>query len=279
MKNLFLCIAAILMILGQSCSSSKRKAIEKEDVKASIKYTQPVIAADVAFKSVAPSESTTDRKLTKEATISFETDDYKNTCSAIKNLITKYKGQINTESDNVKVNKDLEANFNVRIPAKSFDLFLGELESVDGKIVNKEINIEDITADYIDIETRLKAKKELETRYTQLLAKATKVTEMLEIEQQLGDQREEIESMEGRFKFMQHEVANNLLRITVTETKTATSGFFGKAFHSLGMGWTAFVQFLQFLLILWPFAIVGCGIWYLIRRNNRIKKEKLKSIS
>lgn len=273
MKNLFLCIATIILISGQACSSKSDK-LEKYNVAGSTnpnaKSTPPVIAADQA---VAP-----DRKITKEATISFETGDYKKTSSAIKDLITKYLGQINTESVNIKENKDLEANFAIRIPAKSFDLFLSDLESVEGKIVNKDIKIQDITAEYIDVEARLKSKKELEARYIQLLAKATKISEMLEIEKQLNDQRTEIESIEGRFKFMQHEVANNLLLINILETKKATSGFFGKAFNAISTGWSFIVQLLIVLLTIWPIILIGCLIWFFISRyhhHNEVKRKIL----
>ena len=259
MKNLFLFITFILLIFGQACKPSRTPHNAEVSVLSNIDSKAPLAK---------------DRKLTKEATISFETKDYKSACKTIRNLIIKYNGQINTETENVKEDKYLEANFDARIPSKSFELFLSELGSVDGKIVNKKINIEDITADYLDVEARLKSKKELEARYIQLLAKATKVTDMLEIEKQLNDQRTEIESVEGRFKFMQHEVANNLLHITVTETKTVTSGFFGKVLKALSNGWSFFVGFLIVLLTLWPFILFGCTIWFFLRRYLKKQKEK-----
>jgi hypothetical protein len=254
MKNILFSFAIILLIFGQaSCKPQTKKIEESEGIK--ILREPPKL-----------------RKVTKEATISFETKDYKNACSSIKNLITKYHGQINNESDNIKENKDLEAEFEARIPANSFDLFLKELESVNGKIISKDINIEDITANYIDTEARLKSKKELEARYIQLLAKATKVTEMLEIEKQINDQQTEIESDERQFKFMQLEVANNLVHITITEPKIATSGFFGKILNALSNGWSFFIGFMIVLLTLWPFILFGCTIWYFLRRY--LKKEK-----
>jgi len=274
MKNLFLCFTIILLISGQACKSGGLKKDGAESLKKDMKFTSPVTVSDEKAKEA----STPERKLTKEASISFETRAYRTTCLAIQKLIAKYSGQIIKESDNIRENKELEGNFEVRIPAKSFDLFLRELESVDGKIVNKEINIEDITADYIDVEARLKSKKELEARYIQLLAKATKVSEMLEIEEQLNDQRTEIESIESRFKFMQHEVANNLLHITVSETKATTSGFFWKILHAISDGWSIFVQFLIVLFTLWPFLIVGGGIWFFIHRYSQREKKRLNSL-
>lgn len=274
MKNLFLCLTIILLISGQACKSGGPKKDSVESSKSGLKFTSPEIASVEKAKEA----NTTERKLTKEASISFETRAYRTTCLAIQKLIAKYSGQIIRESDNIRDNKELEGNFDIRIPAKSFDSFLHELESVDGKIVNKEINIDDITADYIDVETRLKSKKELEARYIQLLAKATKVSDMLEIEEKLNDQRTEIESIEGRFKFMQHEVANNLLHIKVLETKATTSGFIGKILYALSNGWSVFVQFLIVLLTLWPFWIVGGGIWFLIHRYRQREKKKINSL-
>jgi hypothetical protein len=266
MKNLFLCFISILLIFGQACKPSDTRNIN------------PKTLSDISLAK-APNTAqpdSTSRKLTKEATISFETKDFKNACAEIRNLITKHQGLINKESNYVQENNDLVARFDARIPAKSFNLFLQEMESVNGKIVDKQVEIEDITADYLDVEARLKSKKELEARYIQILAKATKVTEMLEIEKQLNDQRTEIESIEGRFKFMQHEVANNLVHITITEPKIATSGFFGKVLKALSYGWSFCIGFLIVLLTLWPFILVGCTIWFFLRRYRIKQKEKKK---
>jgi hypothetical protein len=266
MKNLFLCFISILLIFGQACKPS------------STYNKDPKTLSDISLAKSpnAAQPDSTGRKLTKEATISFETKDFKSACAEIRNLITKHQGLINKESNYVQENKDLAANFDARIPAKSFNLFLQEMESVNGKIVDKQINIEDITANYLDVEARLKSKKELEARYIQILAKATKVTEMLEIEKQLNDQREEIESVEGRFKFMQHEVANNLVHITITEPKIATSGFFGKAFKALSTGWSILLDFLIAVLSLWPFIVLGTVVWFFLRRYRIKQKEKMK---
>jgi hypothetical protein len=264
MKKILYSISIIILIFGQACKPSDTR------------NTDPKTLSDISLAKAPNSTQldSTSRKLTKEATISFETKDFKNACSEIRNLITKHQGLINKESNYVQENNDLVAHFDARIPAKSFNQFLQEMESVNGKIVDKQIDIEDITANYLDVEARLKSKKELEARYIQILAKATKVTEMLEIEKQLNDQQTEIESIEGRFKFMQHEVANNLVHITITEPKIATSGFFGKVLKALSYGWSFCIGFLIVLLTLWPFILVGGIIWYFLRRYLKKEKEK-----
>jgi hypothetical protein len=151
MKNLFLCLVMILLIFGQGCKNANTKSRNREEsTNVKGKFTPPNIdlEGEAIANTVNISLSDTARKLTKEATISFETKEYKNTCLAIRKLIAKYRGKITEESNTNRTNSELEANFDARIPAKSFDLFLGELESVDGKMVDKRIKIEDITADY-----------------------------------------------------------------------------------------------------------------------------------
>lgn len=271
MKNLFLFIALMMLLTCQACKPSDQKA--KDSVLGRVS-SNPQQSPQSVLTDLSLPEN---RKLTKEATVSFETGSYKKTSSAIKNLIVIYKGQINNESVNIRENEELHAVFVLRIPAKSFEQFLNDLGKVEGKIVNKDINIQDITAEYMDVEAKIKSKKELEARYIQLLAKATKITEMLEIEKQLNIQRTQIDSIEGRFKFMQHEVAYNLLTIDILETKNATSGFFGKVFNAMGMGWTFLLQVLVFILAIWPLILFGCLVWFLIIRfqNQNEKKRKI----
>jgi hypothetical protein len=282
MKNIFLWLAIILLAFGQSCKSGDKRNEIPGDKRSVIRFAPPVVKEDAEVIddfTVNP----VDRKLTKEATISFETNDYKTVCLDIRNLISKYNGQIIKESDSKRRNNDVEdnedpennkpeacneseANFDVRIPAKSFDLFIRELKSVGGKIVNKEINIEDITAGYIDIQARLNTKKKLEVRYLQLLKKAKKVTEILEIEKQLNIQRTEIDSIEGRSKLLKHEIAYNSLHISVLEKKTAISDFFDRMLKAIVNGFSLLLQSILGVLTIWPFILIACIIGFSIRK-------------
>ena len=73
------------------------------------------------------------------------------------------------------------------------------------------IDSQDVTEEYIDITARLKTKKELEARYLELLKKANKVEEIVSIEKEIGNLRSDIESIEGRLRYINNAVAYSTL--------------------------------------------------------------------
>lgn len=133
-----------------------------------------------------------------------------------------------------------------------------------------------MTAEYIDIEARLKAKKTLESRYLELLKKATKVSEILEIEKELSVIREEIESKEGQLKYLQNKVSLSTVTInfykTVANSQDATVSFSSKIWNAIKSGWNGISTFFIGLLHIWPFIIILVAVILYIRKRIASKK-------
>ena len=136
------------------------------------------------------------------------------------------------------------------------NLFLKDISKGVAYFDNKEISSQDVTAEYIDIDARLKAKKVLENRYLELLKKANKVSEILEIEQQLSAIREEIEAKEGQLNYLQNRVSFSTITIEFYKSVANESGItvsYGmkiwtaikSGFNSISSFWS-FVQFFRY---------------------------------
>ena len=163
----------------------------------------------------------------------------------------------------------------VRVPSKNFDAFLSDIAKGVTYFDNKEISSQDVTEEYIDVDARLKAKKVLESRYLELLKKANKVTEMLEIEAQLSAIREEIEAKEGQLRYMQSQISMSTLTIefykTVANEGGATLSYGSKIWNAITSGFNSISSFFIGLLSIWPFLIILAAAVYYIRK--RFKKK------
>ena len=137
------------------------------------------------------------------------------------------------------------------------------------------ISSEDVTERYIDLEARLKAKKELENRYLELLKKANKISEILEIEKEINNIREEIESHQGQLNYLQNRIAMSTLQIQFYK-KTADSGithsYGSKMWHSIKSGFGLISSFFLGVLYIWPFLLLFAAILYFALRKSRQKK-------
>lgn len=216
-----------------------------------------------------------EQKIIKEGNLHFETSDLAATYSQIQNAVKSNNAIIQNDTEG----KDYESVFRkliIRVPSKNFDLFLKDISKGVAYFDNKEISSQDVTAEYIDIDARLKAKKVLENRYLELLKKANKVSEMLEIEAQLSSIREEIEAKEGQLNYMQNRVSFSTITIefykSIAEESGVTASYGMKIWTAIKSGFNSMSSLFINLLSIWPFIIILFAIGYFIRKRFKTKK-------
>ncbi len=223
--------------------------------------------ADIQPQSVP--ESPIERKIIKQGTITFETRNARTTGQRIAQAVAANEGFITEESQSEVVLR-LEHRVSIRVPAPKFDALLEAISKGADTLKSKTITAQDVTEEYVDVESRIKTKKELENRYQQLLQKATKVEEMLAIEREMGTLRTDIESIEGRLRYLKDRVAFSTLTVIYYETSTESVGFLDKVGDALGSGWNNLLGFLVALITLWPFLlIIAVSLFLLIRHRQR----------
>jgi len=211
-----------------------------------------------------------DRKLLKEATLSWETSDISKTHQQILNSIKKYSAYASNDeanTDDTRVVNMLE----IRVPANHFDDFINDISKDVNVFDEKKISVLDVTEEYIDVSARIKTKKELEQHYYDLLKRTKNVSEILEVEQQLNNVRNDIESAEGRLKYLNDRVSLGTISITFYETKSAPIGFFGEVGKSFVQGWKGVLYFILGILKIWPFVIIIGTIMFFVVRFNKKK--------
>jgi hypothetical protein len=275
MKTVFLC----LMFLLSFSSCKKAEPVSEDMAISAVKLPAKEIASATTDydKSDTPpvkDEKLVEQKIIKTGDIKFETNDLEKTYSQMTTAVKKHNAIIQNDTEG----KDYGSIFRritVRIPSKNFDTFLSDISKGVSYFDNKEISSQDVTEEYIDIDARLKAKKVLEARYLELLKKANKVTEMLEIEKQLSAIREEIEAKEGQLRYMQSQVSMSTITIefykTVANEGGATISYGSKIWNAITSGFNGISSFFIGLLSIWPFLIILAAAVYFIRK--RFKKK------
>lgn len=209
------------------------------------------------------------RKLIRHGTISFQTIDLTKANVMIRKLCEQYRAYLGSENQHSFENR-LQNDLEIRVPSENFDKLMQALEGLAVKIENKSSSAEDVTEQFIDVEARLKTKKELEARYHELLAIAKNVNEMISIESQIGNVRSEIESMEGQLNYMKNQISFSTIKLSYFEINGTDFGFASKLVGSFGNGWNNLLDFLIVIIQVWPFLI---GIFLLTWFVSRWKKE------
>jgi hypothetical protein len=214
---------------------------------------------------------TRERMLIKTGNLSMQVNDLKAARKKIGDIANQFKAYISDERLDDYGDR-LNTALVIRVPSSSYDTLVALIEQTGEKTDTKSVNVQDITEEYIDVEARLKTKKELEARYREILKQAHTVADILSVESNLNNVRAEIESMEGRLKYLMSQVSYSTLHLNFYQKISTDYGFGGKLADGLANGWTNFLAFFIGLANIWPFLIVlgGAG-WFFIRWRKRKK--------
>ena len=211
-----------------------------------------------------PPQEVTERKLIKEGELSFETADLIQTRKQIDSAVKVHKGYISSEKEN-KYSDKLENTLTIRIPFQRFDHFINDAIKGVERLDNKDIRIRDVTEEFLDVEARLETKKDLEQRYRDLLKKANKVSEILEVEKQIGELRADIESIEGRLQYLKNQSSFSTITITYYKHAPTSIAYGNKFLEGFSNGWNNLLWFLVGLINIWPFILIVIGSIVLIK--------------
>lgn len=279
MRNIFVLIIFILILSG----CKKAEAVNQQAVAMTMVKLPPKKESAAYDKNADPSapapkvKQEIEQKIIKEATLRFESDNLETTFGQIQKAVGINKARIINDSEG----KDFATTFRnltVKVPSQNFDRFIQDISKGVSYFEVKNITAEDVTEQYIDLTSRLKTKKKLEERYLEILKKANKVSEILEIEEQISTIREEIESKEGQLKYLESRVSDSTVTIefykTIAEKEGVKISYGSKLWTALKSGFYSLSDLIISLLSIWPFIILFGVFAYFIRRRLKRRKKQ-----
>jgi hypothetical protein len=283
MKNITL-TAIVVLFVGFGCG------INSNDYSYdSGERHMPVMAYDMAkqVESANPAEVVDASRpmgqmLIKTISIGIEVVSYEKARQQVDSLAKIFGAWVSREN---MYNSDyrISTDLTIRVPADNLDKLNQSLIAIAKKVEYQNIEVADVTEEYIDVESRLKNHKALEQKYINLLRKAESMEDILKIEGKLAEVRSHIESIEGRKRYLDGRVTfssinlNFFQRVDYKYTPEPMDNFWQRLVKALDKGWKGFVLFLLFLIRLWPFWILTVLVWFLyrtIRKRRRIKKQQ-----
>ncbi|MNB83755.1 hypothetical protein D3C75_305970 [compost metagenome] len=146
------------------------------------------------------------KKLIYKANITMEVEDYGAAQSDVRNLVTLTGGYIIGFTENMS-DYEKGGTFIVKVPAAGFSPFLDKLEQIKNDGVQRSIEGQDVSEEYVDLESRLKAKLLMEKQYIDFMSKATKSADLVAFANELGAIQESIEKIKGRMRYIDQNVS------------------------------------------------------------------------
>lgn len=286
MKLFYLSVIFLLLIINIGCNdlSESKVGISSQnsgdiDVVHGLSEDSELLYASAISENGNSSEPVkTPVKLIKRAELVFETDSLKRTAEELISAVQKLGGYVSSENED-RSSYRITHKLTLRIPQSGFDEFISLCDGHGTKGFDKRvISASDVTEEFVDVQARVKTKKELESRYHDLLKKAKNVEEVIKVEREIGKLRSEIESAEGRLKYLMDRVSLSTVNVqfyrVIKKKQKESPNRLVSAFTS---GWNGLNSFLLGLVSIWPLLVfITLGSLFIIRFGKRMRSVNKK---
>ena len=228
----------------------------------------------------------TNRKIIHRAELQLNVKNLENTQLTIEKKVSEYGGYIVESNVHRESEESISARLTVRIPEKHFQKFLTDAEGEAAEILNRNVTGEDVTEQYIDLESRVKSKRTVEERLLEFMGKAEKTEDLLKISSDLSNVQEEIELIVGKMKYLENQTSFSTIEIAMYENRVIVPGLDSKNLDTwektkkqlatstnfiFAAGSGLIVFFIGNLPVLVFLLLVGIGIYFGIKRMKKPK--------
>jgi hypothetical protein len=233
----------------------------------------------------------TERLIIRNANLDIVVKDTEAAVDEINAMAEELDGYV-IESNLQQYQEGMQARLRIRIPADSLDTALERIRKLAEEVDNQSISGEDVTEEYVDLQSRMRHLEATEERLLTFMQEAEDTEAALEVYDRLQNIQAEIERVRGRIQYLEESAAMATISINITPSELAQpiqvggwrpQGTLRDAFESL-------IQVLQFLVdalivivvliapVVALIALPLVGLFFLvrrfIRRRRRNKKEK-----
>jgi hypothetical protein len=142
-----------------------------------------------------------DRKIVQTASMRLEVKEVGASFEEVGRVATSVGGFV--ASSSFSNQGDIQvASVTIRVPSTSYQQVLSDLRGLGVKVVNEDSRSSDVTAEYTDLNARLRNLEATETQLLELLSRATTISEILQVQDRLNNTRSEIEQVKGRMALL-----------------------------------------------------------------------------
>lgn len=281
MRHLSIILSSLLLFgsCGQEQSSVDGFAAEEASDLVEMQ-AEPSRAASPTLPAAQMDTTTRQRRIIHSAEYRMQVTDLETASRQAQLLVQRYGGYV-AGSETSNSDYELNSRLTLRLPVERFDSVLTELAALSIFTDYRNIRSQDVTEEWLDLETRLQTKRDVRDRYIDILRnRAQTVEDILNAEEKIRVITEEIESQEGRLRFLRDQVALSTIELNLYERLTAPHAssslhqpFGRRVANAFRGGWSGLVEMLVWLVAIWPVWLLGGAAFVLWRTMKRAQAE------
>lgn len=239
-----------------------------------------MMAAGGEAAAAKSEEAAMPEKIIRRVNLSLSTRDFDADLARLNAALQHHSGYIEYSDVSSDRGSRRYASLTLRIPKANLDAYLKEVSGI-ARTVSVSESQEDVSERYSDTQTRLKTQTTKMDRLLDLLSKAIRVEDVLEIEREIADTQYRIDSLTGSLRGMDSKVDYSTVSLYLTEevvTEAADEPGLGQRIRlALSDAWNIsvnlFEDFLIFAVVVLPYLIVIAILALIIRAFIRRKRK------
>jgi hypothetical protein len=207
-------------------------------------------------------ETTQDRMIVRTGDMSLVVKDVIQARDDIAQLAARFDGYV-VSSQISGEEEEMRGWISIRVPDDKFEQALAELRNLAVRVKSESTSSQDVTEEYIDLQSRLNNAEATEKQYLALLEKATDVEDILRIYESLSRVRQEIEQIKGQMQYLERTASMSRISVYLEPQATAKPlvGAGWSALEALKSAVRGIVIFGQWLVILAIWLIIFIPVW------------------
>ncbi len=175
------------------------------------------------------------QKIIRNGEVQFEVDSFDSALMQITKIAGEEGGFVATTDSEKLPNGKVKGSVVVRVPPDRLDTLVLKLRGL-GDLKSSRLGAQDITKQYTDLESRLRADRAMEARLLEIIKSGQgQIKDLLAAEKQLGEYREKIETLEGEIRYYNNLVSLSTLTVSLYERDIKTPTF-ASEFEQVKMG-------------------------------------------
>lgn len=108
-----------------------------------------------------------------------------------------------------------EGQVTIRVPAEQLDAALEEIKKDAAEVKSESVSGEDVTAQYVDLQSRLKNLEAAEAQLEEIMKQATTTEDVINVFNQITYYREQIELVKGQMKYYEESAALSSVTVQI----------------------------------------------------------------
>ena len=178
--------------------------------------------ADQLATTDSTAADTTDKRIIKDGSLELKVASADQAAQKITQIAKDNGGDV-FSSDFSETEQNVKSGtITIKVPFDNFDKTFNDIKGVATLVVRESTSRQDVTLQYSDLQAQLTNAQAEEQQYLAVLKQAQKVSDILDVTQQLSQVRTEIDQLQGQINYMDSQTKLASITVTLSEDQSIT---------------------------------------------------------